>query len=167
MSVQPIVKSSVQPRTNARITVAQLADVQSSISELGYAANASYVLLADLDGQDVAYWCRLGDIDSQAIAALAVGDFLAGMEIGATLGGSGKARLVIQEHDGNLVLMMWVPTGHILLVAKDMDSSLGYVRLTMRRACDEISTILSANLVDFPRPALVAEFERALLRSNS
>lgn len=167
MSVQPIIKPSMQPQAHAKITVAQLTDVQASISELGYATNASYVLLADLDGQDVTYWCRLGDIDSQAIAALAVGDFLAGMEIGVTLGGSGKARLVIQEHEGNMVLMMWVPTGHILLVAKSIDSSLGVARLAMRRTCDEIATILSANLVDFPRPALVAEFERALLRSNT
>lgn len=165
MTIKPAIQAPAQPRPRSKITAAQLADIQSSIGELGYTANASYVLLADLDGQDVTYWCRLGDIDSATIAALSAGDFLASLTIGETLGCRGTTRTIIQEHDGYLVLIMQLASGHILLMVTGDGISLGFARLTMRRSCDEITTILSAPLLEFPRPTLVAEFERALLRS--
>ncbi|MCU0492145.1 MAG: hypothetical protein MUD01_11185 [Chloroflexaceae bacterium] len=114
---------------------------QAVLARLGYEAKCSYTLLADMNGLEICHWCRIGDVESTSIAVLAVGELVASSEISLLFGKQKSCSVIVQEYEEQTVLIGRVDKNHFLLMSTDTAASLGWLRLTLKRACDELAAL--------------------------
>lgn len=144
------------------MSAAHMATLRATLAELGKQAGVRIALLADLSGQDIASWHRIDTVDMAGVAALAAGDLLATIEINQLLGGRRSCNLIVQEHDEQTIVMARVGTTMILVLATEREIPLGWVRLAIKRAADQLLTTIeaaAAEAVANPAPALSEDFE--------
>lgn len=116
--------------------------IQASVSKLVEAANARVVFVVDKNGQLIASSGESDQLDATSLASLTAGNM-------AATGGIAKLlrenEFTTQFHEGKNahVHIQLVSNRVILVVIFDSKSSLGLVRLRVRKTCDELSEIFN------------------------
>lgn len=106
-------------------------------------ANAKYVFLVDKNGQLICTAGQTGNIDATSLASLTAGNVAA---MGGLAKLIGESDFPNQFHEGvnDSLYMTVVGNKVVLLVIFDNHTSLGLVRLRVKKAADEIEKILIA-----------------------
>ena len=104
-------------------------------------ANAKVVFLVDKDGQLIASSGDTGDIDTTSLASLTAGNIAATGGL-AKLIGEREFSILFHEGERDNLHISIVAQRVILVVIFDQKSSLGLVRLRVKKASDELNTIL-------------------------
>ncbi|MEK6599516.1 MAG: roadblock/LC7 domain-containing protein [Deltaproteobacteria bacterium] len=104
-------------------------------------ANAKVVFVVDKDGQLIASSGDTGDIDTTSLASLTAGNIAATGGL-AKLIGEREFSILFHEGERDNLHISIVAQRVILVVIFDQKSSLGLVRLRVKKASDELNTIL-------------------------
>ena len=104
-------------------------------------ANAKVVFLVDKDGQLIASSGDTGDIDTTSLASLTAGNIAATGGL-AKLIGEREFSILFHEGERDNLHISIVAQRVILVVIFDQKSSLGLVRLRVKKASDELNAIL-------------------------
>ena len=114
--------------------------IQEAITRLRRDANALCVYMIEKSGQPIASAGEVGDIDATALSSLAAGN-VAATEGLALLIGEKEFHSLYHEGDRQNILSTLVGGRAILLVIFNESSSLGLVRLRVRKATVELAAI--------------------------
>ena len=125
--------------------------ISTVCERLAREANAKIVFLVDKNGQLIASVGATENLDTTSLASLTAGNI-------AATGGMAKLlkenEFATQFHEGEKanIHIQLVGNRVILVVIFDSESSLGLVRLRVRRASEELTRIFEALLTKAPRP---------------
>jgi predicted regulator of Ras-like GTPase activity (Roadblock/LC7/MglB family) len=125
--------------------------IQAVVDRLVREANAKVVFIVDKNGQLIAASGDVTNIDTTSLASLTAGNIAATGGIAKLLR---EQEFATQFHEGenaNIHIQL-VGNRVILVVIFDSESSLGLVRLRVRRASDELTRVFDALLHKAPRP---------------
>lgn len=114
--------------------------IQAVVDRLVKEANANVVFIVDKNGQLIAASGDVGNIDTTSLASLTAGNIAATGGIAKLLR---EQEFATQFHEGenaNIHIQL-VGNRVILVVIFDSESSLGLVRLRVRRATEELTSI--------------------------
>ncbi|MEM1028817.1 MAG: roadblock/LC7 domain-containing protein [Myxococcota bacterium] len=117
--------------------------IQASVTNLVSAANARVVFVVDKNGQLIAAAGEVDDLDTTSLASLTAGNI-------AATGGMAKLlrenEFATQFHEGKdaHIHIQLVGNRVILVVIFDSKSSLGLVRLRVRKSTEELNTIFES-----------------------
>lgn len=117
--------------------------IRQAISTLRTACNAKVVFLVDKNGQQLAASGELAAIDTTALASLAAGNVAATDSL-ARLIGEKEFSILFHEGERDNLHISVVGGKVILVVIFDERSSLGLVRLRVKRGSTELSSILDS-----------------------
>ena len=115
--------------------------IRDAISRLKKDANALSVYMIEKSGQQIAAVGQVADIDATALASLTAGN-VAATEGLASLVGEKQFCSLFHEGERQNIHITLVGGKVILLVVFNEDSSLGLVRLRVRKATAELAGIL-------------------------
>ncbi len=118
----------------------QIEQMRLALKDLALEPDVVCAVLADVSGLVLTHWSRQRDINVTVVAALAAGNTLAMAEISRNLGQRQPGRLTIHEGQ-DLSIIMATVEDLILVIAIGPQASLGWARITLMRACDEIMHI--------------------------
>ena len=115
--------------------------IKAILARLRLDSSARIVVLVDKDGQQIAVHGELGDLDTTSLASLVAGNVAATGGIAQLLA---EREFAGQFHEGEKtnVHISIVGARVILVVLFDERSSLGLVRLRVRKAAAELTTVL-------------------------
>jgi predicted regulator of Ras-like GTPase activity (Roadblock/LC7/MglB family) len=119
--------------------------IQNSVTNLVSSANARVVFVVDKNGQLIAAAGEVDDLDTTSLASLTAGNI-------AATGGMAKLlrenEFATQFHEGKNahIHIQLVGNRVILVVIFDSKSSLGLVRLRVRKTTEELNEIFEALL---------------------
>ncbi len=119
-------------------------------------ANAKVVFLVDKDGQLIASSGDTGDIDTTSLASLTAGNIAATGGL-AKLIGEREFSILFHEGERDNLHISIVAQRVILVVIFDQKSSLGLVRLRVKKASDELNTVLQKLLQRVEKKPLYQE----------
>lgn len=119
--------------------------IKETIGRLRQDANAKTVLLIDRNGQEIAVAGETENLDTTAVASLAAGNVAATDGLAKLVGEADFASLT---HEGvkTSINISLIGKRVVLLVIFDDRSSLGLVRLRVKRSGDELGKIFDAIL---------------------
>ncbi|MEI7772300.1 MAG: response regulator [Chloroflexales bacterium] len=118
----------------------QIEQMRLALKDLAMEPDVYCAVLADISGMVLTHWSRQRDINVTVVAALAVGNTLAMAEISRNLGQRQPGHLVIHEGQDQSIIMATID--HLLLlIAIGPNASLGWARITMLRACEDVLRI--------------------------
>lgn len=131
--------------------------IQGVCSRLHRDANAVAVLLIDKNGQLIAEAGETGSLDTTSLSSLTAGNVAATGGIASLLK---EKEFTGQFHEGEKtnVHISLVAQRVILVILFDERSSLGLVRLRVRRASDELSTIFDSLISKVEQPSAPSIF---------
>jgi predicted regulator of Ras-like GTPase activity (Roadblock/LC7/MglB family) len=114
--------------------------IQEVVDRLVRDANAKVVFIVDKNGQLIAASGEIGEIDTTSLASLTAGNIAATGGIARLLR---ENEFATQFHEGESqnIHIQLVGNRVILVVIFDAKSSLGLVRLRVRKATDELNKI--------------------------
>ncbi|NTV65319.1 MAG: response regulator, partial [Oscillochloris sp.] len=118
----------------------QIEQMRLALKDLAMEPDVTCAMLADISGLVLTHWSRQRDINVTVVAALAVGNTLAMAEISRNLGQCQPGRLVIHEGQ-DLSIIMATMDDLLLLIAIGPQASLGWARIAVMRACEDILRI--------------------------
>jgi predicted regulator of Ras-like GTPase activity (Roadblock/LC7/MglB family) len=118
----------------------QIEQMRLALKELAMEPDVFCAVLADISGMVLTHWSRQRDINVTVVAALAVGNTLAMAEISRNLGQRQPGHLVIHEGQDQSIIMA-TADDLLLLIAIGPNASLGWARITMLRACEDVLRI--------------------------
>ena len=116
-------------------------EIFAVIERLLREANAKAIYLVDKDGQLIASSGETSDIDSTSLASLTAGNVAATGGL-AKLIGEKEFSILFHEGEKDNIHISIVGQRLILVVIYDNRSSLGLVRLRVKRASEELSRII-------------------------
>lgn len=126
--------------TGRNYSEAQIEAMRQALKELALEPDVDCALLADMSGIVLTHWSRRRDINVTVVAALAAGNSLALAEISRNLGQQQPGHLVIHEgHDQSILMALM--ENFLLLLAIGRQASLGWARIAIMRACEEVLRI--------------------------
>jgi predicted regulator of Ras-like GTPase activity (Roadblock/LC7/MglB family) len=134
--------------------------IRESLQRLRHDANANVVFLVDKNGQQIAAVGDIQTLDTTSLASLTAGNVAATDGL-ARLIGEKEFSILFHEGEKDNIHISIVAQRVILVVIFDQRSSLGLVRLRVRRATTELDKIfvdISAKAVQ-DKESLSAEFE--------
>lgn len=136
---------------------AEFNQIQTIVERLVKEANAKVVFIVDKNGQLIAASGDDDDIDMTSLASLTAGCIAATGAIAQLLR---EHDFVTQFHEGEAANIHIQIVGNrvILVVVFDSKSSLGLVRLRVRKASDELNRIFLAVLAKAQAPGADAPF---------
>jgi len=114
--------------------------LEESLRRLRYESNAKVVFLIDKNGQQIAAAGETADFDSTSLASLTAGNVAATDGL-AKLIGEREFSVLFHEGQRDHIHISIVAERAILLVIFDERSSLGLVRLRVKRAGSELNEI--------------------------
>ncbi|MFQ5585696.1 MAG: roadblock/LC7 domain-containing protein, partial [Thermodesulfobacteriota bacterium] len=120
----------------------ELKEMTAVIERLLTDANAKGVFLIDKDGQLIASSGEVKDMDTTSLASLTAGNIAATGGL-AKLIGEKEFSILFHEGEKDNMHISIVGQRVILVVIFDESSSLGLVRLRVKRAGEELSAILA------------------------
>jgi predicted regulator of Ras-like GTPase activity (Roadblock/LC7/MglB family) len=123
---------------------AEMGAMAAVLRRLGGSAGVQAAVVASLDGTVVADWQRTSELDVAELAPLAAGSLVATLQVGRLLGSRGLSSLMLQEHDGLLVMIARLRETHLLLLAVEGEAAVGPLRLAMRRTIERLGGLLPA-----------------------
>ena len=126
--------------------------MQTVLSRLRKDANAKFVFLVDRNGLQMAASGDTHSIDTTALSSLAAGNVAATDSL-AKLLGEQEFSVLFHEGDGNNLHISLVGQNGILVVIFDERSSLGLVRLRVKKAGKDLAKILDGLQSNGKRPA--------------
>jgi len=131
--------------------------IQKVVDRLVKEANAKVVFIVDKNGQLIAVSSNDDSIDMTSLASLTAGCIAATGAIAQLLK---ENEFVTQFHEGELanIHIQLVGNRVILVVVFDVKSSLGLVRLRVRKASDELNRIFVAVLAKAQAPGADSPF---------
>ncbi|HEY7113530.1 MAG TPA: roadblock/LC7 domain-containing protein [Thermoanaerobaculia bacterium] len=134
--------------------------IRESLQRLRHDANANVVFLVDKNGQQIAAVGDLQALDTTSLASLTAGNVAATDGL-ARLIGEKEFSILFHEGEKDNIHISIVAQRVILVVIFDERSSLGLVRLRVRRATTELDKIFEdiARKVEKEKESLQAEFE--------
>ena len=134
--------------------------IKDSLHRLGIDANANVVFLVDKNGQQIAAVGDLQSLDTTSLASLTAGNVAATDGL-ARLIGEKEFSILFHEGERDNIHISIVAQRVILVVIFDERSSLGLVRLRVRRATAELEKIFEeiADKAEKDKQALSADFE--------
>ncbi|HTO74545.1 MAG TPA: roadblock/LC7 domain-containing protein [Thermoanaerobaculia bacterium] len=134
--------------------------IRESLQRLRHDANANVVFLVDKNGQQIAAVGDLQALDTTSLASLTAGNVAATDGL-ARLIGEKEFSILFHEGEKDNIHISIVAQRVILVVIFDERSSLGLVRLRVRRATTELDKIFEdiAKKVEKEKESLQAEFE--------
>ncbi|HYB53075.1 MAG TPA: roadblock/LC7 domain-containing protein [Thermoanaerobaculia bacterium] len=134
--------------------------IRESLQRLRHDANANVVFLVDKNGQQIAAVGDLQTLDTTSLASLTAGNVAATDGL-ARLIGEKEFSILFHEGEKDNIHISIVAQRVILVVIFDERSSLGLVRLRVRRATTELDKIFEdiAAKVEKEKESLQAEFE--------
>lgn len=115
--------------------------ITAVIDRLLKEANAKIVFLVDKDGQLIASSGETGDMDTTSLASLTAGNIAATGGL-AKLIGEKEFSILFHEGEKDNLHISIIAQRVILVVIFDQRSSLGLVRLRVKKAGDELSGIV-------------------------
>lgn len=115
--------------------------ITAIIDRLLREANAKLVFLVDKDGQLIASSGETGNMDTTSLASLTAGNIAATGGL-AKLLGEKEFSILFHEGEKDNIHISIVGQRVILVVIFDQRSSLGLVRLRVRKASDELNAII-------------------------
>lgn len=121
----------------------QIEAMRAALKELALEPDVNCAVLADMSGIVLTHWSRRRDINVTVVAALAAGNSLALAEIGRNLGQQQPGHLVIHEGHDQSILMAHMEN-LLLVLAIGPHASLGWARIAVLRACEEVVRISRA-----------------------
>jgi len=116
--------------------------IKSVLARLWVDANAKIVFLVDKNGQQIAAHGNLGQVDATSLASLTAGNVAATDGL-AKLIGEKEFSILFHEGEKDNIHISIVGQRLILVVIFDERSSLGLVRLRVRKSAAELEDILS------------------------
>jgi len=132
--------------------------IKEALSRLRQDANANVVFLVDKNGQQIAAVGDLATLDTTSLASLTAGNVAATDGL-ARLIGEKEFSILFHEGEKDNIHISIVAQRVILVVIFDERSSLGLVRLRVRRATAEIEKI-------FEDIAMKVEMEKSSLKAS-
>jgi predicted regulator of Ras-like GTPase activity (Roadblock/LC7/MglB family) len=134
--------------------------IKESLNRLASDANANVVFLVDKNGQQIAAVGDLQSLDTTSLASLTAGNVAATDGL-ARLIGEREFSILFHEGEKDNIHISIVAQRVILVVIFDERTSLGLVRLRVRRAMSELEKIFEdiASKADRDKQALSADFE--------
>jgi predicted regulator of Ras-like GTPase activity (Roadblock/LC7/MglB family) len=134
--------------------------IKESLNRLASDANANVVFLVDKNGQQIAAVGDLQSLDTTSLASLTAGNVAATDGL-ARLIGEREFSILFHEGEKDNIHISIVAQRVILVVIFDERTSLGLVRLRVRRAMSELEKIFEdiASKADRDKQALTADFE--------
>jgi len=129
--------------------------IRDVIGRLRSECNAKVVFLVDKNGQQIAANGELEAIDTTALASLAAGNVAATDSL-ARLIGEKEFSILFHEGERDNLHISVVGGRVILVVIFDERSSLGLVRLRVKKGSTELSSILDVMLKKAAQPRKVA-----------
>jgi predicted regulator of Ras-like GTPase activity (Roadblock/LC7/MglB family) len=134
--------------------------IRESLQRLRHDANANVVFLVDKNGQQIAAVGDLQALDTTSLASLTAGNVAATDGL-ARLIGEKEFSILFHEGEKDNIHISIVAQRVILVVIFDERSSLGLVRLRVRRATGELDKIFEdiARKAEKEKETLQAEFE--------
>jgi predicted regulator of Ras-like GTPase activity (Roadblock/LC7/MglB family) len=134
--------------------------IRDSLQRLRHDANANVVFLVDKNGQQIAAVGDLQSLDTTSLASLTAGNVAATDGL-ARLIGEKEFSILFHEGEKDNIHISIVAQRVILVVIFDERSSLGLVRLRVRRATTELDKIFEdiAAKAEREKESLQAEFE--------
>jgi predicted regulator of Ras-like GTPase activity (Roadblock/LC7/MglB family) len=134
--------------------------IKDSLSRLASDANANVVFLVDKNGQQIAAVGDLTTLDTTSLASLTAGNVAATDGL-ARLIGEKEFSILFHEGERDNIHISIVAQRVILVVIFDERTSLGLVRLRVRRAMAELEKIFEdiARKAEKEKQALSADFD--------
>lgn len=129
--------------------------IREVISRLRGECNAKVVFLVDKNGQQIAAIGELNSIDTTALASLAAGNVAATDSL-ARLIGEKEFSVLFHEGERDNLHISVVAGRVILVVIFDERSSLGLVRLRVKKGSNELAAILDVMLKKSAAPRKAA-----------
>jgi len=117
--------------------------IKESLNRLASDANANVVFLVDKNGQQIAAVGDLQTLDTTSLASLTAGNVAATDGL-ARLIGEREFSILFHEGERDNIHISIVAQRVILVVIFDERTSLGLVRLRVRRATDELNRVFDA-----------------------
>jgi predicted regulator of Ras-like GTPase activity (Roadblock/LC7/MglB family) len=116
--------------------------IKDSLNRLASDANANVVFLVDKNGQQIAAHGEIENLDTTSLASLTAGNVAATDGL-ARLIGEKEFSILFHEGERDNIHISIVAQRVILVVIFDERSSLGLVRLRVRKAAAELEDVLS------------------------
>jgi len=134
--------------------------IKQVISKLRVDANAKVVFLVDKNGQQIAAEGEIENLDTTSLASLTAGNVAATDGL-AKLIGEKEFSILFHEGERDNIHISIVAQRVILVVIFDARSSLGLVRLRVKKASGELATVFQniMDKVEKEREAAGAAFE--------
>ncbi|HWZ86969.1 MAG TPA: roadblock/LC7 domain-containing protein [Thermoanaerobaculia bacterium] len=134
--------------------------IKDSLSRLASDANANVVFLVDKNGQQIAAVGDLTTLDTTSLASLTAGNVAATDGL-ARLIGEKEFSILFHEGERDNIHISIVAQRVILVVIFDERTSLGLVRLRVRRAMSELEKIFEdiARKAEKEKQAVAADFD--------
>ena len=134
--------------------------IKDSLNRLASDANANVVFLVDKNGQQIAAVGDLQSLDTTSLASLTAGNVAATDGL-ARLIGEKEFSILFHEGERDNIHISIVAQRVILVVIFDERTSLGLVRLRVRRAMAELEKIFEdiARKAEKEKQALSADFD--------
>jgi predicted regulator of Ras-like GTPase activity (Roadblock/LC7/MglB family) len=117
--------------------------IKSVIARLCVDANAKFVFLVDKNGQQIATYGEMVNLDTTSLASLTAGNVAATDGLAHLIGERGFPVLSHEGERDNIHISI-VASRVILVVIFDERSSLGLIRLRVKRAAAELTAIFDA-----------------------
>ncbi|MBI3652247.1 MAG: roadblock/LC7 domain-containing protein [Acidobacteria bacterium] len=121
----------------------EYAQLKSVITRLCTDANAKFVFLVDKNGQQIAEFGEMKNLDITSLASLTAGNVAATDGLAHLIGEQGFPVLSHEGERDNIHISI-VAARVILVVIFDQRSSLGLVRLRVKRATSEMNQIFES-----------------------
>jgi len=134
--------------------------IKDSLNRLAADANANVVFLVDKNGQQIAAVGDLTTLDTTSLASLTAGNVAATDGL-ARLIGEREFSILFHEGERDNIHISIVAQRVILVVIFDERTSLGLVRLRVRRAMSELEKIFEeiARKAEKEKQVLAADFD--------
>jgi predicted regulator of Ras-like GTPase activity (Roadblock/LC7/MglB family) len=134
--------------------------IKTILSKLKDDANAKMVFLVDRNGSQIAYQGDLDSVDTTSLASLTAGNVAATDGL-AKLLGEPEFRILFHEGSRDNIHISLVGSRIILVVIFDNRSSLGLVRLRVKRATGDLEAVFNKIMekLEKEKEAMGAGFE--------
>ena len=131
--------------------------IKDSLARLASDANANVVFLVDKNGQQIAAVGDLTTLDTTSLASLTAGNVAATDGL-ARLIGEKEFSILFHEGERDNIHISIVAQRVILVVIFDSRSSLGLVRLRVKKASEELNHIFESLLKKVQEPGADSPF---------
>ena len=134
--------------------------IKGILSKLKDDANAKMVFLVDRNGSQIAYQGDIDNVDTTSLASLTAGNVAATDGL-AKLLGEPEFRILFHEGSRDNIHISLVGSRIILVIIFDNRSSLGLVRLRVKRASGDLETVFNKIMekLEKEKEAMGAGFE--------